>query len=714
MTASGQHKDFTKTSKETGSVNGTVIQTTTTTRTMGANSKTMAGPGCLNQTYFNHIRPAPGELLTLSGIQPTSSGIFIGAGTLTNTGGINEGILLKVAHDGSITVPTRIRINNQPTTIHAFNATYDGRLVIGGTINEGGTIKSFAALLNNDFSFAWSKVSTYNQPVTKVTIDYTHENTIVLAAQMGLNVALQQYTMAGTLQWTREIRITGMTDIAGFRNNHLFELMLVTNIELAGKKHLDYTTVDPATGNILDSYNNSTDLTERSARDVRNWSNHLFHAGIARQQNGDFKFYRSTQNQAYQVELTHTYTLPGTLGWDATAVVDNGGDFMAVSLPADGKLISITQLANFSSPVEHSNSYDVPIGSSVVGLARSPIDGGLLMALNKGAADEVILVKTDSSGQLPGCGNTILSLTSTSIINSQNSGTIPSYPTPSILFLPAAMTSGTAPLTQTSDCSQVSCPPTPPEDTCMTSFYKMYRSGSFGSYLGNIVQLTNKTFVVGSSMSDHTSDNSNIVSTGLKLFDEKGNLIRGITLFFDGLSTGAELIRQDGDHVLLITYQLVDGIPAMSVTKLDQDLNVIWVKTHKTGSAFASLDFNATDADGNIYFLQNDPGYFSTAKILVFKMDRNGNALWTKLYESNSQVITSLACVITGTSLVVLAPGERGYSTLRLDRNTGEVQSSLFHSTPGMNSTGRIISAGYMNNKIYSVSSNNTNGEVVM
>jgi gliding motility-associated-like protein len=94
------------------------------------------------------------------------------------------------------------------------------------------------------------------------------------------------------------------------------------------------------------------------------------------------------------------------------------------------------------------------------------------------------------------------------------------------------------------------------------------------------------------------------------------------------------------------------------------------------------------DQEGNYYFLQSHVGFgTSKGKVLVYKMDAAGNEVWLKAYELPSGINGGPASMaITKTSLVIImAGGPVGATSIRLDKQTGNVLNSFLYSNTTTN-----------------------------
>ncbi|RYY57534.1 MAG: gliding motility-associated C-terminal domain-containing protein [Chitinophagaceae bacterium] len=681
-----------------------------------SNAQLPGPPGCNTRTFYNHLRAGAGESINVSGIQSTPSGQFIATGTLTDAGGQEEGLVFKINHDGSTTSPVKIRINNQPTRIQSLNHTYDGKAIIGGLVQVAGLSHGFVALLENDLSLAWVKLVQLPSATIKTTVDFTYQQDVIAAFQYAGGVALQSLSLTGTLQWKQQVSIPDITELVGIRNDISAELLLAVNIISGGKHLVSYHSFLPANGSSLGNTTSGEGAEEFKALHTTN-QGYQFQAGITRDASGIFQFYTHAQNSAFSVNLIHRFTVPGSFDWSSTAAIATTGQAAALCVPQDGLLYTVFNPGAAGISTTSGNSYSVPVGSSVAGMVRSRDDGGWLMAVNTAGNDEVLLVKTDSAGLLPGCGSTRISLGTTRISNLPNNLIPDAFPP-----LGFAVQSGTAisistNLGVTSDCNETVCPRVPPEDTCLNSFYKIYRSGSYGEAFGKPFLMENGNLLIQSVTNGNDLDNFPEFSQGIKLFSNKGTYIRGVNLFTGGSPGYGRLHQVDDAHLVSVSSWAIDGIATLNVTKLDQDLAINWNRTYTVATSAIGFTNCTSDNAGNIYIVGSDGGFTANAVISVLKLDPAGNIVWTRAYRAtSSQLIFNSSPVATETSLVILSRGATDLSTLSINLSTGAFENSWLVNNVGSTANSFLYDnfrPEYLYGKIYLLTEHQTSSSAV-
>lgn len=630
---------------------------------------------CNTSTFRMHLTADAGKKIKLQEIQTMTDGNFLLAGNVTLLNTEQEGLLCVMSNAGAVVTQKQVRINNKPTTICNIKTMFNGQVAMAGIVHEA-TDKVFVALLNSDLSINWLKTLDVTGPVS-TSLDVITDNKIYLATQVSGGVVHFVLSNTGVISWSKQFNIAGLDNLAGIGHNNFSALTLSLNCTIAGKKQVQIITVDEVSGNGVSSNILGDGTAENKTNKVTAFGNRIVTTGITKNSAGQFLLSRQIMNESTQTETLHSYTLGETIDFGISSAQDNAGDVMGFCFPAAGKLLFLRHFAYYQSAPEHAVTYPVPVGSSVAGVTRSLNDGGYLFALNTAAAGESILIKTDSIGILAGCNYQNVAINYTENINVPNvTGT--NTTTPVIASQQsAAATENPLTLATQFDCNQSYCPVLPPEDTCLASYFKTYRSNSYANSFGSFGLMRNNRQLIITSRLDRVFGDMNTASVGLGLFDEKGNFIKGVTVFHDGVSVPIDLNKVDDQHVLLTGYSSVTGNPNYTFTLVDDNLQVIWTNAlnyQNVGSSFAFAHVT-TDKEGNIYVYSNTGGYFdNTITVAVHKINAAGNSLWTKLFNVEATHLSGILGTTTNTSLVLVAEGpDRGSISLNINKTSGEL-----------------------------------------
>lgn len=635
---------------------------------------------CKTATFYIHYVPPPGQKFSLISLQTRSDSKFVLTGNIFSTSAGRAGYIGLISNAGSILSGSVFAVNGRPTLITGSKILADDKLLVTGVVSDG-VEKSFIGLLNPDLSVIWLK--TFETPALPVKAfgDNLSNDKFLLAVQQAASVSYFVLNIDGSLVLNFQVAPAGFVEIAGVGHTGYGEFSIVNNCLISGNSVTEITRFSQVTGAVLSTHTLGSGNESYRFYNTVSYANRVVIAGVAKDNSSGQYFIR--RNMFYNTDRTetqHSFSLPGGVGFNSACFLDNDAGAMGVSVPQDGKLFFIKQFAAYQTEVEHIRSYNVPISSSLSAVTRSLTDGGYLFGLNTADSSECVLLKTDSTGILPGCGYNDVAPVYLETLNVQNSaaGEVLS----AFISPPIAASSSINPLSFTgpADCAQTFCPPPPQADPCLSSYFKTLRSNSFLDMFGGYGFMGNNRQLIATTRTDQLAAASAVTTNGVKLFDEQANFIKGKNFYYNGKSDALYFKKTDAHHALLVSY-LSSPAPTYGFTLIDDDLNVIWTKSYQTFSGFNYFSGGLTfpeitsDADGNIYMITNTLGFQQNSNVLVFKMDPSGNPLWLKVYAVANSNLYMACSTTTNSSLIILIEGSPGYgaTTLRLDKTTGQM-----------------------------------------
>lgn len=681
-----------------GALNGTITKDVSfATLPAGITVQPMARTNsatCNTSTFYMHLSAFAGQKIELKDVQTLPWGNFILVGNITPANStVQEGMICNITNSGAMHSNWRIRINDKPVTFFALKVLADGKILIAGILHDV-TDKAVVVLMNTGLSTTWIKIFDTPLPPVKVTLDLTEFGQVAVAAQLPSSVICSMLNVTdGSTIWSKQINPAGLDEVAGFTQMLFEETGLVTNCTRGGQKVVEITRISH-TGNVISSHIIGNGTEEKEYQRTTVFNNRLNTIGIVQKTNGQYELVRNILSGSSTVETEHRYTIPGNVDFNTSCAFDNAADVMAFFKPVDSKLVFLRHLASDQTLAEHTRQYTVPQGSSVGGVARSFKDGGFLLGMNTVNATELILIKTDSVGILAGCNYETLTNNSTETINTNNTASATTGADITLSVLPGQLSAFSGNCTWQFDCNQNYCPPPPADDTCLASYYKVLRSNSHADVFGNYYLLRNNQHIAITARYDRILETQNQLTYGVKLFDERGDFIKGVQVFCDGTSVPL-LSRQVDDHrIMLISYTVSsDGQPQYTFTLINDDLQIIWSKTVRTFTGYnfsssALMGDLVSDAEGNFYFVGNNLGFNENPKVMAYKMDPNGNPLWLKIHVFPSNLLFfTIAATTTHSSLVMVVEGSTtGCASLRLDKNTGQRLNAFVYQNRGAGS----------------------------
>lgn len=634
---------------------------------------------CNTTTYFSHIAAPGGKQIELKDIETNPDGNYIVLGNLILPGNKREGFIAVLDNAGNIVSTRIITVGGSATTLFNCKMKSNGDFVVAGLVDDGNNT-FFVAMLESTLSLRWLQaIHCPSQPV-KITTDIGEFDEILVAAQLSNTIQYASFDEDGSSKWRWAVAPQGLVDLIGFRALYGGFYCLMNNSMRNGLMVTEMIEIYEETGAINNVYTKGNG-EENKFMVLGAYSGRLLTTGIRKDVGNQFKLERDIFYYSSEMETSHTYTMPVVVDFNCSAAMDNAGDAIGLCNPSLGKLVYLKHFAYYNMRVQASREYNVPVGSSITAIARS-FDGGYLFGLNTAGNNEFLLLKTDSIGIVQGCSGQSLSATSQEILQIGNisSGAVVQNITTTVVA--QTMETGALSLSPQFDCRQNYCPPAPIADTCLSTFYKTFRSGSYGDGLGPIYMMRNNRFVTLSGRQDRIIGNYVEQTTGLKLIDEGGNFIKGVDVFIRGVSASFSSYQMDDKSVMLVHNASTTNTPAWALTLVSDNLDILWTRSFESNDA----DFYSggsgigdihKDAEGNYYIVGTRLGFMGNPSVTVFKLDGNGNTIWLKKYALDKGLFGTASIVSTASSVVAIIEGSNdGAVSVRLDKNTGQLLNS--------------------------------------
>lgn len=666
-------------------------------------------PTCKTSTYYLRFSPAAGEKIELRTLHTFIDANILVAGNITSAGGQQEGLLIKLDNAGAIINQTKLRVEGQPCTLYSAGTLTQGDLVIAGTINNGGN-DVFVARLAPDLTTVWIKKYTAPATPLQVSMQLSENKRISLAIRINDAVVCAVMDLNGITGLSSQINVPGVTELTGFNYSNT-SYLLTCNVLDAGNRFTRLVELNFNTGAITAGaqMGNGTDETQYGF--MNRFSLHSNLLGIIKQPTG-FSLIRNIIFNSPGSQTQHLYQPSVNLDWNSTVGMDNSARVLGVCVPQEGKLYFLRQPADYLTRLEFTKSYTVPVGAALKGVTACG-DGGFLFGLNTNAGNEVILIKTDSIGTLPGCGVTVETGQVNEKINVPNTVKSFTATAQNVGLSPAAGSITTTSINTTFDCNQLYCPFIPNLDDCFTSYYKQYASHSFADGIASYFLLNNQNQILAGSRQDRYIGDEVVINSGVKLYNEKGRFVKGVKIFSDGKPATMYANKLDEHSFMVQSYDGSSGKTVYTFTLMSDNLDILWTKTLITNATFSAgggfiFSDMYKDQEGNFYFLQCHNGFgTSKGKVLVYKMDALGNEVWLKAYELPTGFGGYSTMAITNTSLVIVMEGSTlGSTSIRLDKQTGNVLNAYRYAV-GSGGATYIHLTKFDNDRIFYAGSDN-------
>lgn len=633
---------------------------------------------CNTSAFYMEIPALPGEKLSLNEAKALPGGDFLITGNAFGNSMLQEGIIVRMDNFGIVRSQQRLRVNNGPVRLSNARVLLSGKIVVNGFLQDGSN-RLFVALLKNDLSTEWVQLVSVPALPQKLTLKVYDTAAIAFAAQLPGSIAYGTLSKAGNLNWMRQTIVQGLNELVDFSILNYQSFALVCNVTRNGKQTVELFDVLKQSGsfNAVHTVTNGTE--EARCLSATSFNSSLYLLFVFKSAANQYRLERTIHSQTSGMVVRHSYALPAGVDFTVSGALDNAADNIGALLPQTGQLFFIRQFAYYSTVPDFVRAYTMPANATLRTVSGS-FDGGCLFGVQSADSTKITLLKTDSTGALPVCGYTSQTAGFGEVFNSTtflSSGSSSAFAT--------TVTGSTALLTGTGYtaqflCNERRCPPPPAEDSCLSSYFKLYRSNGFSSGFNDYALLRNNNHVVSWSQTDRVLGESNTGTGGIHLYNEKGQFVKGVTFIEDSLPISFVMNKVSDSSVMLTAYKTVGGIPAYTFLLLNDRLQTVWAKSVL---AYQGYEFSAgggliygkihCDEEGNYYMAGTSPGFMqSPPKLMVYKMDANGNALWFKAYDMpGAGNFGPVRLVTTATSIILLIEGGPTSTSVRLDKISG-------------------------------------------
>lgn len=358
--------------------------------------------------------------------------------------------------------------------------------------------------------------------------------------------------------------------------------------------------------------------------------------GIYAPVNQPYKFIRVNVNTGSLIEKIEEYSLAGAAP-DVTAMSGQVATSQALIFLKNNTANEMTLIRNsIDQGVSWSKNY-THTGVFTLAAMDKTFDAGFLIACNEN--NDIYLFKTDSVGQNPGCNNGA-TITGMSEVFS------PSIPNPSFPIINSiwqenniALVSASIILDTMYSCKQLTCPPRPTEDSCLASFFKTYRSYEYAEGTNGISETQDNNLILTGW--GRTDGYDPVTTLGITMkISKKGDLLQKQRWGIGSQNSFMKQIKLTDGNFLVAGVASVNGVSAATLTKFDQNLNIIWNKIYHVNIVNPWDFFELCESSDNEIFLALHYKDFPNLadRICINKLDNTGNLIWQKTYRMGASV----------------------------------------------------------------------------
>ena len=628
---------------------------------------------CNTSTFRLNLNTTNGDKLTVVEVQTMLNGDFLIAGNLFSTNGQTEGLIIQLGHSGSIVSENSFKVGNASVLLQGMKVLITGEVVIAGIINDGSN-KVFVSDLSNNISTNWVKSFAMSSRPTKMTLSNIN-NSIALATQTMSYINYSHLDLNGNVLWNKQTSPLGMVDLAGFGKTYSNYLGLIVNCSNNGKTYVRFNQIDSTNGNIISSSLLGDTTEENYILKTTSFSDRIILLGILKD-SGNYKLERNITFLTPTIETQHKYLIQNNLDFNSSVAINNLGDVFAVSMPQNNRLFLIKQYTDNRTKTQFTKEYNINIGSWVASIVSST-DGGYLMGVNSKDSLNVLILKTDSIGILSGCSFTDTALFSQELTNVNNiiNTTINSNLSTSSQFTYNSFNN--VQLISQIDCKQDFCPFVPSIDTCVKTFFKTYRSNTNNNYFENYYLMRNNKHLVTTWITEDLWGTSLQSKYGIKLFDNNGIYINGITYNTNTLDEFSKKI-DDSSILRISSYKRTNSnFIKYNIAFISDGLNVLWSKDVQTSYQYYSdggLKDVVEDDQGNFYLIGKTLGFPpETPTVTIIKLDHWGNQIWLQVYNFLNFSTYDAKITVNNNSIIAIIGTTNGNVSMNVNKTNGLV-----------------------------------------
>lgn len=596
---------------------------------------------CATYTYRLKIGNT-GREETVNQVTTISGGNILLTGKVRNTGFPYDALLMKLNPDGSTLWSKSFGDASSHEEFAEARNTSDGGIIVIGTSYPVITGDGWIVIckMDNSGNPQWTrrlKTPLAGTIARGVDIVEMTDGNFLFIGDNSTSVLFGKLTSTGSLTWSRSASpfqtLKALRIIEDY-NGHFLAITGTDN----GYNVASIFKVSLADGSFV---------WNRQFGGPAMTSNYIFHSveminlrpritAIYAPVGQPYKFIRISVNTGSLIEKIEEYSAPG-LSPDISSMSGQVATSQALAFSNSNNSNSINLVRNsIDQSVTWSYNLNNPTTFTLASIDKS-FDAGFLIACNMG--DDIFLVKTDSAGLNPGCDITESNTNWTGTFN-------PSIPNPSFAIVSNIPQESTTPLDGSVIlldtfyyCKQLTCPPRPAEDSCLASFHKTYRSYEFAENATGIIETPDNHVMITGYARQDSYEPSSQMGIVAKL-TKKGDLVRKERWLMGSNSTFYKQIKLGDGNSLVSGYANDNGFIAFTLTKFDQNLNIIWNKMYRLiiNNPSEHIDI-AESADGEIFLglLYKDFPNLND-KICINKLDNNGNLIWQKTYRNTTGI----------------------------------------------------------------------------
>jgi gliding motility-associated-like protein len=635
---------------------------------------------CQNTAFFMRMSAPAGQQISLTDLKTMTDGSYLAAAQIRLPDGRLQAALIRLDNNGAIASQRILSVDNEDCTIDGLWLTPDG-LVHASGFTRAIPGKSFVVQLSPALVTNWVRTMDITGQPLRTYVTVGEDRNVFWASQSGSIMHYGLFSTTGAMLWTRTAWPANTTDLVAVSNQAYNSYTIAFHGQEGGLPKARYMLVNATDGSVASEFSGGQAGEQTRTGKISHFNNRLLRLELHRATTGAFTLKRHIQFYPQENEVTHTFTIPGLNDFLATAAMDHSGDAMGVCLTTTGRFFFLKQFGYYQTRLEKAREYQVPIGATLISATRS-FDGGFLFGLNTQNANEILLLKTDSAGQVPNCNSTAANILSTEQMVTTN----PVQPGSSQSFILQTQNGASAfantTLTGRFDCFANTCLPPPPEDSCLASYYRVFRSNSYGDFTFDYALMRGRRHLLSTSRYDRVLAGANTQTYTLKLIDDRGTFIKGVNLSDNGRALGFTMHAIDDRSVMLVSNVSAQNESRYAFSLVNENLDLVWSKTYNTLNDFYSSGMGISDIhkdqEGNYYIAGTTLGFGEGPRCTILKLDAAGNLVWNRTYQWPDGLFGVVSITSTASSLIaIIETSNANKTTIRLDKTNGNLLNAF-------------------------------------
>ena len=490
----------------------------------------------------------------------TESGYTYQVGKVRMNGALEEGFLQKIDPQGRIIWSKTIGQLDVAENLECIKELNNGDLLIAGTIGFDLPTKR-PMLIRCDTAGTMKWIKSLPPGYRGAALLVTKVDGYGIVGEGADDLLYARFNDDGDRQWMRKTKPSDNSKVIGFTNYNYSDWELGVGGQQNGRNIGSVLFIRPSDGTIHYHWKigGATSNSDFIFHDMEKNNLRPRISGVYSEAGGPYSLFRITLNGP-SIEMFEKFTLPGI-------ILDNTSS----SRLTDWAEIVAFQSSATSSDVHLINSYSdhgmtndpywaktYNVGSFELKEIRRAYDGGNYIICD--LAEQALLLKTDSTGQIPACNGQPITAQINLLYNYPfQSETLVSIDYPFPLSPENKIFLAEPPVDTSYQCRLLSCPQPPANDTCLQTFYRKFRGTTYSDVAWNLsVSPTNEILMTGLTRANPYDAST---AAGMMIyFDNKGRIQRKKKAIFDQSSHFATHTWMKDGNLLIAGSTTHDGL----------------------------------------------------------------------------------------------------------------------------------------------------------